>query len=255
MQITISKTRDKNGAAAADLAAQTIRETLQTKGRCRLILATGASQFEMLESLTAAPNIDWGKVTLFHLDEYIGLPDTHPASFRRYMLDRVVAQVPTLGEFVGVQGDAADPEAECQRLGVLLRKEPIDLACIGIGENGHLAFNDPPADFETEASYLPVNLDMACRRQQMGEGWFKTIDDVPARAITMGIRQIMRSARLVVTVPDERKAEAVRNTLVQAVNPRFPSTILRTHPDCTLFIDQPAASLLSEQERSQLGGA
>lgn len=247
MRINISATRDEMGRRAAALAAEGIRAALRNNGQCNLILATGASQFQMLEHLVAETGIDWGCVVLFHLDEYIGLPISHPASFRRYMYDRVVSRLPGLAEFCPVQGDAADLNAELRRLNERIARAPVDVACIGIGENGHLAFNDPPADFDTELPYIAVDLDTTCRKQQMGEGWFPDIDSVPARAITMSIRQILKSRRIVVTVPDSRKAEAVRNTLTQPVSPAFPSTVLRQHEDCTLFIDMPAAELLPSQ--------
>lgn len=244
MRMDVSATKTEMGARAAAFAADGIREALGRNGRCNLILATGASQFDMLECLTGESGIDWSKVVLFHLDEYIGLPVSHPASFRRYMLDRVVSRLPGLAEFCPVQGDAPDLAAELERLRERISRAPVDVACIGIGENGHLAFNDPPADFETDEPYLAVNLDAACRKQQLGEGWFPTLEDVPARAITMGIRQILKSRRLVVTVPDGRKAEAVLNTLTQPVSPAFPSTILRHHENCRLFMDTAAAALL-----------
>lgn len=244
MNIRIFDDKLTMGRAAADCAAEGLRRALAERGSARLIVATGASQFEMLEQLVCAADIDWTKITAFHLDEYIGLPVTHPASFRRYLRERFVEHVPGLKQFHYVSGDAPDPAAECRRVGALLTAAPVDVACIGIGENGHLAFNDPPADFDTDAPYIVVNLDDGCRRQQLGEGWFPTFDDVPRQAISMGIRQILKTRRLVCTVPDERKARAVRDAVRGPLTNLCPSSILRQHADCTLFLDKPAASQL-----------
>jgi glucosamine-6-phosphate deaminase len=232
--------------AAAERAASLLTQAIHARGAANLILATGASQLEMLSHLVST-DVDWSKVTAFHLDEYIGLPHAHPASFRRYLQERFVDKVPSLRQFYYVDGEAPDPLAECQRLGDLIRSQPVDLACIGIGENGHLAFNDPPADFETHAPYIVVNLDEACRRQQVGEGWFPDLRSVPSQAISMSIHQILQSESIVCTVPDERKAEAVRQTVEGEVSNRVPATILQTHPRCWLYLDAPAASLLKKQ--------
>ncbi len=230
--------------AAAHHAASLLNGAILARGAANLILATGASQFEMLSHLVTL-DVDWSKVTAFHLDEYIGLPLAHPASFRRYLQERFVEKVPSLRKFHYVNGEAPDPLAECQRLGRLIRSLPVDLACIGIGENGHLAFNDPPADFDTSEPYIIVDLDEACRRQQVGEGWFPDFASVPRQAISMSIRQIMQSESIVCTVPDVRKAAAVKQTVETQVTNRVPATILQTHPRCWLFLDQPAGSLLS----------
>jgi len=232
------------GVAAAKLAGDAIKDAIKKQGFANIILATGASQFEMLKNLVADKGIDWSKVTMFHLDEYIGLGISHPASFRKYLTERFVDKVGELKSYHLVNGDNEDPEAECARLGELIKANPIDVACVGIGENGHLAFNDPPADFETETPYLVVNLDQKCREQQMGEGWFATLDLVPKQAISMSVKQIMKSAKIIVTVPDLRKAEAVKNTLSQSISPDLPATILKSHPDCYLVMDEAAASLL-----------
>ena len=236
---------DKNGLgqAAADLAAQGIREAISERGQAFMILATGASQFEVLAHLVEK-EIDWSKVTAFHLDEYIGMPVTHPASFRKYLKERFQAKVPSLKCFHYVNGEAADPKAECRRLGELISACEIDVACVGIGENGHLAFNDPPADFETDEPYLVVSLDDACRRQQLGEGWFPTLDDVPTQAISMSCRQIIKSRRIICSVPDERKAKAVQATIEGPVTNRVPASILQEHPNCHLLLDTRSASLL-----------
>jgi glucosamine-6-phosphate deaminase len=245
MELMISETRPENGRSAADVGAALIREALAVKGAANIILATGASQFEMLEVLQAAEGIDWHRVTMFHLDEYVGLPITHPASFRAYLWQRFVRGLPVPpAAFHFVDGDVADAAAECRRLGAIIREHPIDVAFIGIGENGHLAFNDPPADFETDEPFLVVTLDEACRRQQLGEGWFPDLASVPERAISMSIRQILQAETIICTVPDTRKAVAVREAVDGPLTPRLPASILRTHPKCTLFLDQPAAALL-----------
>jgi glucosamine-6-phosphate deaminase len=243
MRIDIAQSVEEMGRRAAASAAEAIRAAIRAKGATNIILATGASQFAMLSNLVKA-DIDWSKVTVFHLDEYIGLPDTHPASFRKYLRERFAQKVKGLRQFNYVNGDAPDPRAECARLGALVAKVTIDVACIGIGENGHIAFNDPPADFETETPYLVVNLDEACRKQQLGEGWFATLDDVPTQAITMGVKQIMKSARIVCTVPDKRKAEAVKNTVKGNVSPAVPASILQRHGACELFLDSGAAEMM-----------
>lgn len=231
------------GAAAARAAAGALQAAIADRGAANLILATGASQFELLAALVHEP-VQWSRVTVFHLDEYLGLDDHHPASFRKYLRERFAAQVIGLGAFHWVQGDAADPAAECARLGALIQRHPIDVACVGIGENGHLAFNDPPADLVTTTPYLIVQLDDACRHQQLGEGWFPTLADVPSRAISMSVQQILRSRQIICTVPDARKAVAVRATLRGPLTPQVPASMLTTHRACTFYLDPPAASLL-----------
>lgn len=245
MNIQISPTREANGIAAADTAAKIIFQALKEDDQVNIILATGASQFEMLAQLLKQ-EIPWSRVNIFHLDEYVGMPETHPASFRRYLRERFVQKAPGLGSFFPVNGDTGDPQRECQRLADQLAGRKIALACIGIGENGHLAFNDPPADFTTEEPYIVVNLDEACRRQQLGEGWFPTLDDVPTQAISMSIRQILKSEQIVCTVPDQRKADAVKRSLEGAVTNLVPATILRQHPACYMFLDQFSASRLGD---------
>ncbi len=244
MEKYIYKTKQEMGASAAAHASEAIKQAIEEKGQANIILATGTSQFETIKSLTSS-GIDFSKVTMFHLDEYIGLPADHPASFRKYLKERFVDNVPALKAVHFVEGDAADPQKECQRLGDIIAKNPIDAALIGIGENGHLAFNDPPADFETEEPYITVELDEKCRAQQMGEGWFKTLEQVPPRAISMSIRQIMKSACLIVSVPDKRKAKAVRNALEGNITNTCPASILQKHPNCKIFLDADAASLLT----------
>ena len=243
MDVREFATKAELGRAAAVDAAAALGEAIAQRGRAHVIAATGASQFEFLDALTATTAIDWPRVVFFHLDEYVGLPESHPASFRRYLKERIVARVRP-GGFHFIEGDAADPAAEARRVGELIRAHPIDAAFVGIGENGHLAFNDPAADFETEEPYLLVTLDEACRRQQLGEGWFKGLEDVPRRAISMSVRQILKSQRIVCVVPDARKARAVRECLEEDVSPLRPASILRTHPRTTLYLDKASASLL-----------
>lgn len=244
MEIKISSEKIENGRQAAIKGAEAIKDAIKKKGYANIIVATGASQFEMLSELVKA-DIDWSKVTAFHLDEYIGIPITHPASFRKYLKERFVEKVKNLKVFNYVDGENPDPANECERLGRLIGKVEIDVAFVGIGENGHLAFNDPPADFETDKAYIVVELDDACRKQQMGEGWFKTFDDVPKKAISMGIRQIMKSKVIICTVPDRRKAEAVKNTVKGEISNKVPASILKKHLACHLFLDKAAAALIS----------
>jgi glucosamine-6-phosphate deaminase len=247
MEIRILDTKQELGRAAACLAADVIREAIDRKGAANIILPTGASQFEVLAELVAAQSIDWSRVTAFHLDDYLGMPESHPASFHRYLKERVVCRLPRpLAAFHFIQGEA-DPQAECDRIGALIAQYPVDVALIGIGENGHLAFNDPPADFQTERPYLVVDLDDACRRQQFGEGWFPTLDAVPRRAISMSIRQIMKSENIVCSVPDRRKSEAVRAAVEGPVTPVLPASVLQRHAAATLFLDRESASRLRPQ--------
>jgi len=248
MKTTISSHKVESGKTAARLGASRIREAIAARGEASIIVATGASQFEMLEALIKEPGIDWSVITAFHLDEYVGLPDTHPASFRKYLRERFVEKLPSpLGAFHYVGGDTGSPEEECERLGNLISSRPIDVCFAGIGENAHLAFNDPPADFETETPYLVVNLDADCRQQQFGEGWFASLDDVPEKAISMGIRQIMKSRCIIITCPDERKAKAVQASLEGPVTNLVPSSILQQHPDTHVFLDTASASLLDRK--------
>src|SRR3954447_25719982 len=211
MDFKIFNDRKTLGQAAADQAAAAIRNAIRERGNARIVAATAASQKEFLEALTSAPGIDWSKVEAFHLDEYIGLPITHPGSFRKMLVEQLISKT-GIPKYHLLDGDG-DVASVVKRESAALSSAPIDIAFLGIGENGHLAFNDPPADFNTEEPYLVVELDEACRRQQLGEGWFPTFDDVPKQAISMSVRQIMKSAAIICTVPDERKAEAVRNAV------------------------------------------
>ncbi|GEO07528.1 glucosamine-6-phosphate deaminase [Segetibacter aerophilus] len=244
MEINISSNAEELGKAAGTAAAELIRGAIAEKRIANIILATGTSQFHTLQQLVSDPGIDWSKVVMFHLDEYIGLPITHPASFRKYLEERFILKVEPLKEVFLIDGEG-DPKEECERLGNLITQYPIDVALVGIGENGHLAFNDPPADFNTEDPYLVVELDEACRRQQLNEGWFESLDVVPRKAISMSINQIMKSKNIICSVPDERKATAVKNTVEQAVSNLYPASILQTHPDCTLYLDRASAGGLS----------
>jgi glucosamine-6-phosphate deaminase len=246
MDVKIISDKPQMGKAAAAAGADLIRRAIADRGSANIIVATGASQFEVLAALVQEPKINWTCVTGFHLDEYVGLPILHPASFRAYLWKRFVSQLPLpLRAFHFLDGEG-EPKAECARVGEIIRKHPIDVAFIGIGENGHIAFNDPPADFETEEPYLIVELDEACRRQQLGEGWFPTLDDVPRQAISMSVRQIMKSRAIICTVPDQRKAEAVHNAVEGDVTPNVPASILQRHQRCTLYLDEPAASRLQK---------
>ncbi|WP_031530774.1 glucosamine-6-phosphate deaminase [Dyadobacter crusticola] len=247
MKINIGQTDKELGFFAGKAAAQIIRESIREKGFANIIVATGTSQFETLNQLISEDNIDWANVTMFHLDEYMNLPESHPASFRKYLRERFLEKLPPLKAAYLINGEG-NVEEETRMLDEIISKHPIDLALVGIGENGHLAFNDPPADFKTEKPYLIVNLDETCRRQQMGEGWFASLEDVPLQAISMSIRQIMKSARIICSVPDQRKAVAVRNCLENEVSNLFPASILQLHPECVFYLDRNSASLLTNSE-------
>lgn len=241
MNVIISETKKELGTVAARKGAQFIKQAIDQNGEATIIVATGSSQFEMLEELVAK-DIDWSKVTCFHLDEYIGMSITHPASFRKYLKERFVDKV-KIKAFNYINAEE-NPEAECERLKTIISKHTIDVAFVGIGENSHLAFNDPPADFETKEPYLVVDLDEACRNQQMGEGWFKTIEEVPLQAISMSIQQILTSKAIICSVPDRRKAEAVKGAVDGEISPNIPSSILQRHKNMWLYLDKEAASLL-----------
>lgn len=243
LQIKVLANKDSLGRAAADHAAASVRRAISDHGVARIIAATGASQFEFLDAFTSSPAIDWRGVEVFHLDEYIGLPITHPASFRKYLFERFINKT-GVAKYHFLDGDG-DAKASIQRIGDELRRSPVDLAFVGIGENAHLAFNDPPADFEIEDPYLIVDLDQACRQQQVNEGWFAKVADVPQQAISMSVKQILRSKEIIVVVPDERKASAVKNSLEGDVSPMIPASILRTHRNVTIYLDKDSAALLT----------
>jgi len=244
VKIEVFKTRAECGAAAADRGAEILKQAIADKGRASFIVATGASQFDFMKALTQQAGIEWHNTTMYHLDEYIGFSEDHPASFRRYLKERLVSVVHP-GTVHFILGEATDPAAECRRMNDIISRDKIDVAFVGIGENGHLAFNDPPADFDTELPYIIVELDEACRQQQFGEGWFASLEEVPRTAISMSIKQIMKSAAIICTVPDERKARAVKQCFEGEVTPMHPASILRKHPDTYVYLDEPAASLLS----------
>jgi glucosamine-6-phosphate deaminase len=245
VRVKVLKDAKLMGAEAAAHAAKSLRSILEKKGSARIVVATGASQFEFLEALTAAPGIAWHQVEMFHLDEYVGLPASHAASFRRYLRERLIEKV-GISKYHLLDGDG-DVQRVVQRVGRELQSMPVDLTFVGIGENGHLAFNDPPADFNTDDPYLVVELDEACRQQQVNEGWFATIEEVPERAISMSVRQIVKSSEILVTVGGERKARAVQMCLEGEVSPLAPASILQTHPQTTIYLDQESAALLSVQ--------
>ena len=244
MELRIFPSKMELGRAAAEAGGERLAAALTERATVGIILATGASQFEALAHLAKRPGIDWSRVHAYHLDEYVGLPDTHAASFRRFLRERFVDRLATpLGSFTFINPDD-DPVREVGRLNQLMEHVIIDVAFLGIGENGHLAFNDPPADFQLEQAYHVVNLDEACRRQQLGEGWFTSLDEVPTRAISMTIRQILRSRSLIVSASDRRKAAAVAASVEGPITPNVPASILRDHADCLLFLDHEAASRL-----------
>jgi glucosamine-6-phosphate deaminase len=233
------------GDAAASQAAGAIKRAISERQRARIIAATGASQFEFLNALIKTPGVDWAKVEMFHLDEYVGLPVAHPASFRKYLLERLIEPA-GITDYHLLDGEA-DPNEVCKRVGERIRAAPIDVAFVGIGENGHLAFNDPPADFEIEDPYIVVDLDEACRRQQAGEGWFASPDDVPKRAISMTVKQILKAREIVCVAPEARKARAVKNCFENEISPKFPASILRAHGDTVVYLDTESSSLLNLQ--------
>lgn len=243
MKVEVFKTKAECGAAAADKGAEILMKAISANGWANFIVATGASQFDFLKALTGKKGIDWQRTTMYHLDEYIGFRADHPASFRRYLKERLVDEVHP-GTVHFIRGEADDPAAECRRVSDLISKDRIDAAFVGIGENGHLAFNDPPADFDTEVPYLIVDLDDACRRQQFGEGWFASLEEVPLTAISMSIHQIMKSEAIICTVPDKRKAQAVKQCFEGEISSMRPASILRKHPHAFVYLDDDSASLL-----------
>jgi glucosamine-6-phosphate deaminase len=256
MRVRTYANRESLSVAAARDAARAIRDAVSARGGARIVAATGASQFEFLAALTATPDLPWTHVEMFHLDEYVGLPIDHPASFRRYLLERLIR--PAGIAHYHLLDAERDAERTAERAGALLAARPVDVAFVGIGENGHLAFNDPPADFATEQPYIVVELDEACRRQQVGEGWFASMADVPSRAISMSIRQILKAREILAVVPDARKAPAVAACLEGDIAPAAPASILRTHENTTVYLDRDSASLLSPATRGEIlpgGGA
>jgi len=250
MRVEVFPDKKSLSQAAAKNAADILRKAIQNRGHARIIAATGAAQFDFLEALTQASGIDWTKVEMFHLDEYIGLPATHPASFRKFLLDRLINKT-AMRRYYLLDGDQ-DPQNVIAEVTAEIRKAPIDIAFVGIGENGHLAFNDPPADFETDEAYIVVELDEACRRQQMGEGWFKTLDDVPRRALSMTVKQVLKAEQIIAIVPEKRKADAVMKCFGGEITPMAPGSILRTHENTVVYLDKDSASLLQPEAIERL---
>jgi glucosamine-6-phosphate deaminase len=243
VQVNVSPSKREVGSAAAKHAAKSLQRLLAESESVRIVAATGASQLDFLQFLTAAPGIDWPRVEMFHLDEYIGLSVTHPASFRNYLMERFIRKT-GIRRYQLLDGEQ-NPADVVRAVGQALKSAPIDLAFVGIGENAHLAFNDPPADFETDEPYLIVELDQACRSQQVNEGWFKTISEVPARAISMSVKQILKSKEIIAVVPGAQKARAVKASLEGEISPTAPASILRTHSNTTIYLDTESASLLT----------
>lgn len=246
MPIQVNQHRDKNelGKAAAAQCAAFIREAIRERGLANVIIATGASQFEVLAALLEEKDIPWQRVHFFHLDEYVGMDVNHPASFRKYLWERFLSKLPVPPASMCMLNGEIDAGAETLRASALIEAHPIDVAFVGIGENAHLAFNDPPADFETEKPYLVVDLDEKCRLQQVGEGWFASLEEVPAQAMSMSIRQVMKSRHLIVSAPDERKAEAVASSVNGPVTPEVPASIMQQHESAHLYLDPGSASKL-----------
>ena len=243
MRVAIYDTMEKMAEAAAATAAEELSRCIAEKGRATFMAATGTSQLRFLDALTRQSHVDWTKTEMYHLDEYVGLPQSHPASFRRYLRERLLNVVHP-GSVHLIDGNAPDPWSECARLERLVPTDGIDVAFVGIGENAHLAFNDPPADFANDALFAVVKLSETCRAQQVHEGWFKTIQEVPDKAITVTIRGILRAKFIICVVPEVRKAGAVRCALTGPVTPACPASVLREHPRASVFLDVDAASLL-----------
>jgi glucosamine-6-phosphate deaminase len=244
MQLRIFRDKGSLSQAAAEQAASAIRRAIADHDRARIVAATAASQIEFLDALTKSSGIDWARVEAFHLDEYIGLPVTHPGSFRKMLLEQLIQKTAIVNYHL-LDGDANDPAAAARRVSKELASAPIDIAFLGIGENGHIAFNDPPADFEIEEPYIIVNLDEACRQQQVGEAWFANLSQVPKQALSMSVRQILKAKEIVAVVPDQRKARAVQACCEGEISPMAPASILRTHPHATVYLDKSSASMLS----------
>jgi len=242
LNLTVSPDKYCLARAAAEQAATTIRHSISVRGCTRIVVATGASQFEFLEQLTRAPDIDWKNVEMFHLDEYLNMPPTHPASFRKYLRERLIDKAGITG--VHLLDGERDPGEVISEMTAEIRKAPVDVAFVGIGENGHLAFNNPPADFDTDEAYIVVELDESCRRQQLGEGWFQSLEEVPRRALSMTVGQVLKAKQIIAVVPDARKAQAVGKCFCGEISPMTPASILRTHPNTFVYLDKDSAALL-----------
>lgn len=243
LSVEIYENKRELGRAAADLAEKLINNTIRQRGEAVVIFASAGSQIEFIESLITR-NLDWKRLVVFHLDEYIGISKEHPASFRRFLHDRILDKV-AIGQYYLIEGDRSDPEHKCKIIDNIFSEHQADIACIGIGENGHIAFNEPPANFNDEVNFKIVELDHISKMQQVKEGWFDSLEDVPVKAITMTIPTILSSKSIICIVPDQRKADAVRNALEKDISPEVPASILRKHPNTTLLLDIPSASFLT----------
>lgn len=244
MTVKVFEDKVSLSSAAAVEAATLLRGAIRDRGRARIIAATGMAQVDFLRELTGTEGIDWPRVEMFHLDEYVGIPSTHPASFRKFLREHLIDKT-GIARYHFLDGDAADLQKVLADTAAALLSAPVDVAFVGIGENGHLAFNDPPADFETEKPFLIVNLDEACRNQQVGEAWFNDLSEVPRQAISMSVRQVLKANTIIAIVPEARKAHAVQLCLEGEVRPMAPASILRTHPAATVYLDKHSAALLS----------
>ncbi|MBE5751949.1 MAG: glucosamine-6-phosphate deaminase [Clostridiales bacterium] len=243
MKLIIKQTKEEMGKLAAQHTAKLINEAIAKQGYARILLSTGASQFPFFDEIVKE-NVDWSKVEMFHLDEYVGISEDHPASFKRYLLDRFVNKVnPGKAYLINGQGN---PEETIANLTALLNDKPVDVGLIGIGENAHIAFNDPPADFYDTRAYKVVTLDQRCLQQQIGEGWFKNVEETYKQAISMTCPQIMKCKSIISVVPYKVKAEAIYNTLTRDLTPEVPATLLKQHADCTVYCDADSASLLTD---------
>lgn len=250
LAVEIHPDRRALGLAAARAAAAALRFRLSRQAGVRVVFASAPSQDEFLAALVLQPDIEWRRVTAFHMDEYVGLDAAHPAGFRTYLAGRLASRV-NLGAWHQLAGEAKSPEAECLRYADLLRQAPVDLVCLGIGENGHLAFNDPPvADFQDPHWVKSVALERACRVQQVNDGCFATLEEVPEHALTLTIPALMAGRRLICIVPGPRKAAAVAATLEGPIHARCPASILRTHPRAQLLLDRDAAAGLQRDDPS-----
>jgi len=246
MKINIYSNKKETSKEAALQAASILNKAICQKGTATFVIATGVSQLDFIEHLITEGNVDWSKTRMFHLDEYIGLPETHPASFRKYLKEKFISKVDRIKESNLINGDAVDPQKECDRLNRILQNEIVDIAFVGVGENGHMAFNDPPANFEIEDPFIVVNLTKSCRKQQVGEAWFNSIKDVPQKAISMSIKQIMKAKNIICTIPGERKAQAVKDCFgTDNISPMYPSSVLKKHKNCFVFLDFDSAKYLS----------
>jgi glucosamine-6-phosphate deaminase len=253
MFIEVCSSKAALAQGAAERAAAILKETIAARGEVRLVAATGASQFAFLDALTQTHGIDWKRVEMFHLDEYVGMSEEHPASFCRYLRERLIDKV-GLEKYHLLDG-TQPPAQVIETVGAAISKAPIDVLFAGVGENGHLAFNDPPADFDTEEPYIIANLDEACRSQQLGEGWFASFDEVPRQAISMSIRQIMKATQILVIVPDARKAKAIQACFGGEVSPQAPASILQQHPRATIYLEPESASLLTPEAVARFSAA